>query len=485
LSVLAGSILVMETARELFARRPSPAAPASVLARAREARQVEDAAAAEVLVQAVAWARLHPAEPAESCTFVSERGEDTGITIAGPGAPTVSEFAVIEFATALGLSDAAGRHLVGQALELVHRLPRLWDRVTAGDLPPWRARRIAEETTVLSVEAAAYVDANVAPFAHRLGRAAVDRLVQEAIARFMPEYAEERRQRAADGRHFSVEHEQVSFDGTSRIHGELDLADALELDAAVSRGADTLKALGSSESLDVRRAKAVGEIARTQLALDLDTTVPARAGRGRRPRRDVTLYVHLSTDAVRGLHGVHLGRVENRGPHLVTADAVREWLGVEGTTVTVQPVLDLDDNLSSTSHELPERMTEQANLRDQTCIFPHCSRPARSILEVHGCDDEHCLPWDAGGLTSSANTAKVCRKHHRAKTHGGWTYRVIRPGTYEWVSPHGYRYLRDASGTIDLNPPAAAPPHPLDEWDDPDVFDEFDDPLEPGRRPDE
>jgi hypothetical protein len=239
-----------------------------------------------VLAQAVQWAHLHTVDDLDGAsTVLSERGEDTGITIAGEGAPWVSEFAVVEFATALGLSDYAGRALVGHALELVHRLPRLWARVSAGDLPAWRARRIAETTMVLSPEAAAYVDAQVAPFAHKIGRAATERLVEEAIARFMPDYATERRERAADARRFDVDHQQVSFQGTSTVHGELDLADALDLDAAVAAAAEQLQALGS-ESLDVRRAKGIGEIARTQLTLDLtrvpeadEGTAPGRPGR--------------------------------------------------------------------------------------------------------------------------------------------------------------------------------------------------------------
>ena len=53
------------------------------------------------------------------------------------------------------------------------------------------------------------------------------------------------------------------------MHGELDLADALDLDEAIRGIADQLKALGSTESLDVRRSVAAGELARRQLALDL------------------------------------------------------------------------------------------------------------------------------------------------------------------------------------------------------------------------
>ena len=45
-----------------------------------------------------------------------------------------------------------------------------------------------------------------------------------------------------------------SFDGTLAVHGELDLADALELEAAIQAVAAQLKDLGSTESLDVRRS---------------------------------------------------------------------------------------------------------------------------------------------------------------------------------------------------------------------------------------
>src|SRR5690606_1360027 len=132
-----------------------------------------------------------------------------------------------------------------------------------------------------------------------------------------------------------VEHEQVSFDGTSRSHGELGLADALDLEDAVAAEAEQLKALGSEGSLDVRRAKAVGEIARTQLALDFTTDGPGdevdrqaplvevraqRASTPRRiPRRNVMLYVHLSDDALTGT-GSEPAEVEHRQGRTVTAD---------------------------------------------------------------------------------------------------------------------------------------------------------------------
>ena len=51
------------------------------------------------------------------------------------------------------------------------------DRVLAGELTAYRARMIARQTLSLSAEAAAYVDAHAAPFAHKLRPSEVDRLV--------------------------------------------------------------------------------------------------------------------------------------------------------------------------------------------------------------------------------------------------------------------------------------------------------------------
>ena len=33
----------------------------------------------------------------------------------------------------------------------------------------------------------------------------------------------------------------------------------------------------------------------------------------------------------------------------------------------------------------------------------------------------------------------------------GWTYTALEPGTYLWTSPHGYQFLRDHTGTIDVS----------------------------------
>ncbi len=229
--------------------RPDLDTAAAVLTFARKRRADADRAEADVLYAAVTWAEQHPPESIDLAATWISGGGDTGLPLAGPGAPLVAEFAIAEFALAIGRSTDSGRAYLADAIELKYRLRRHWTRVQNGEVPVWRARRISQATLGLTAEAAGFVDAQVAPFAHKIGPAQLDRLVADAIARFMPDQAAQDAQNAAEGRHVSFHHDQVSFNGTTHLEGELDLADALDLDAALTRGADALKAAGSHRVL--------------------------------------------------------------------------------------------------------------------------------------------------------------------------------------------------------------------------------------------
>ncbi len=445
--------------------------PAEVLGAVRASRVAENLEAARQLRLAVEWAAMHSVDSIhEAATLWAPRlgFEEEAVAVAGPGAPLVAEFCVAEFAVAIGMPTEVGRVFLGEALELRYRLPRVWARVVAGGLAAWRARRIARETICLSAEAASFVDRQVGPVAHRIGPSQTQRLVEEAIARFMPEAAEETRRAAADGRHFTIDHDQVSFAGTSYLHGELDLADALDLDDAIRGIADQLKALGSTDSLDVRRSVAAGELARRQPALGLTTEdcdaedQPTRTPSRRKPRRSVVLYLHLHQSALEGT-GSRVGRVENTRS-LVTAEQIRAWCGHPDAQVVVKPVIDLADHVRVDQAEVPDRIAEAAVLRDGTCVFPWCTRPARRCHpDQHPCDCDHVVPHGRDGPTCSCNIAPLCRRHHRIKTHSAWTYTVLEPGTYLWSSPHGYQFLRDHEGTLDVTREQHSPAPPPDE----------------------
>ena len=184
--------------------------------------------------------------------------------------------------------------------------------------------------------------------------------------------------------------------------------------------------MGSEDSLNVRRAAAVGELARTQLALDLDVSVveegAPRPSRNHRTQRQVVLYVHLARAALEGVGTATVGAGQpaghrRPGPRLVPTAG----------KITVKPVLDLEAHDPVDSDVVPDRHAEVTAVRDRTCVFPWCTRSARR------CDTDHTIPAARGGPTCPCNLAPLCRRHHRIKTHGGWTYTTLEPGHYLWT----------------------------------------------------
>ncbi len=154
--------------------------------------------------------------------------------------------------------------------------------------------------------------------------------------------------------------------------------------------------------------------------------------------------MHLEHAAVLGAGG--LARLQETGGP-VTAAQVRQWCGNPDTQITVQPVLDLADHIHVGSYEASARLKLQTRLRDGTCVVPVLLPPRRSLrLRTSSA----ARPDD--GPTCSCNLAPCCRRHHRAKTTGGWTYLTVEPGVYLWRSPLGYQFLRDHTGTLDVTP---------------------------------
>jgi hypothetical protein len=76
-------------------------------------------------------------------------------------------------------------------------------------------------------------------------------------------------------------------------------------------------------------------------------------------------------------------------------------------------------------------------LRDRTCRFPGCNRPAEFT------DIDHRQPFTAGGRTTADNLHCLCRHHHRLKHEGNWTVHRNPDGSQTWTSPTGRQYRDD------------------------------------------
>ena len=415
----------------------------AVLDYARSQRAARDAAEIAMYEATCTWAAMHTTfDPARATVLP---GTDLQISIAGPGAPSVSEFAIIEYGTAIGLSADAAVGYVAHVIETRYRLPRLHGAVTAGRVPVWRARRIAEATLALPAEAAEWVDRHLAGVAATCSYAALARLVEEALCRFDPETAEDQRAKAAESRKLDIHLDAATrggacIEGTADVTGCLDLADALDLENAVAREARNLALAGSDQPLDVRRSQALGILARTQTTLDLTNDTPGDSGchtvaeevaqqPSRSTARQVVLNIHLTDTALAGTDpttcrmsadpfapsaGLHLARIEETRSFIGT-DQLAEWLRVPGTHVAYRTITDTPGIADAEAYEHPFRATQHRNTKPTGQVT---ADHIRRFASAPGLRPQPRRPLDLAeeittpGYTPSDRLAEQTRQRH-------------------------------------------------------------------------
>lgn len=425
--------------------------PGEVIDAVLTARKAEQAAALEQLELALVWARMHPCAKGGTPAYWGEldlHGEAT-VLLAGPGAPTVAEFAPMDLAAALDVSMDAANSLLGDALELHFRLPRLMEHVRSGVVPVWRARQIASLTIDLSWDAVTFADKLVSATPQRISQVRAERLVHEARLFFDPDRAAADEEEAQSRRGVWL-HQDRANPATTEVVMSLDSDDAHLFDQTVSRIAAELRDLGDTDSRDERRSKAVGVLADPQFALDLmsgrEGAAPTKGSR----QGHLDLFCHLTPDDLTHEAGTGsgLGAVAVERLGAVTSDLLSQWLAkhaAAGGIIRIRPILDLNRDWAVDQHDPPEAMREQVLQLHASCVFPGCRRDARA------CDLDHIEPYvpiDEGGppgQTRPDNLAPLCRRHHRAKTFSAWTYKHLGPGHYTWTSPTGHQY--DVSAT--------------------------------------
>ncbi|MDQ4085293.1 MAG: 13E12 repeat family protein [Actinomycetota bacterium] len=464
-----------------------------------------------IFVAAARFADLHSvdARPGRGGRILP--GMERPVRLGGAGTPRVWEFAAAELAARLGKSPHAGRALVADALDVRHRLPRLWARVCAGEVPVGHARHAAQQTRELSAEAAGRVDATVATYADgRLGWSRFQTLVAGKVAEADPDRAAEAERRAAEDEFAKVG--RCNDHGQKTLYVRTAAAAMIRIDATLTFYATILAALGDPDPEDRRRAKAVLILANPPQALQLlqafathrtrthDTDGDPSEGEPGEPRRPdpvaaslepfrpgdigpdsrfscgfdpttllptVTLYLHLYARTDTGEIGP-VTRWEGEGP--VTTEYVRDLLG-PAASFTIKPVIDLNAMAPVDGYEIPDRLREAVHLRTPADCYPWAANTHRNQQQLdhsipyvppdHGGPPGHAGSDGSGppGQTGLHNLGPMTGLHHRIKTHGAWTVKQPYPGIYLWRDPHGHTYLVDHTGTRKLGRT-----QPADEW---------------------
>lgn len=422
-----------------------------------------------------AWAARHAAPPTARERALGERL----VRLGGEGTPLVRDLAMAEAAIARQTGLVATERALADVLDLQYRLPRVWARVQGLACEVWLARQVARKTRQLTLEQAALVDAAVAPALGALASSRVLGLVEAKVVEADPEGFAARQEAELARRYVSVGRSDEA--GLRHVVARVEAGDAAWIDATVDRVADLLAARATATEVEQRsrdewRAEAFGWLARPAELLQLllehqtgDPTAPETSRATAFPEdlredlrtRDLTmlrpkavLYLHLHQAAIDGT-STSTGasapinavvRVEGIGPMLPRA--LPRLLAGAGRVV-VKPVLDLADRISLTAYEHPEALKERIHLVTGGDYYPWAASTSRRL------DHDHPTPYDPlgpPGQTGTHNAGPLSRRHHRIKTHHGFTSRQVGPGRYVWRTRLGAYLLVDHHGTRPITP---------------------------------
>ncbi len=386
------------------------ATTAGVLAVLRGGKADRDAADVVMVRATVDWAVLNEVGADDWYANYGQAIGDRGVPLAGAGAPLVSEFAAMEYAAALGMSTDAGKAYIGRAWSCATDFR---GSGTGWSLGSCRCGGPAGSPTRPSPCRRLVPRMWTGIWPRSRVRVRGRRSTDSSRKRWCGSTPKPRKPDAA----------RPPNGGTSTSMSTRSPTTAPSTSMA-SWTWPTLWILRTRSAPVRHSSQPVGTPSRwTCAARSRPVTWPADSSPSistptptlkpmRAPGRSVVLYAHLGQGPV--------ARCGNtRSP--ISVEQIQGWCS-DATQVIVKPVIDLAERIHVEAYEAPDRLKEQNALVAVHCVFPHCTRPAQR------CDTDHVVAYADGGSTSSENTAPLCRRHHRAKTHSLVDLHRPRPG---------------------------------------------------------
>jgi hypothetical protein len=336
-----------------------------------------------------------------------------------------------DVATALRLSPTTAQSRIDVARVLVGHLPNTISALSTGEISVAHATVIARETATairngLSEESIFRVEQSALAHAEFHTPGQVASKVKTTIAKLAPGEFEELVDRARDSRRVSCYPEA---DGMATVIAILPAEDA----QAVMKSIEAFILKRNSEdapewsvlSADMKRADALTYIASQALSTLADEVQPHR--------RPITISVAIDLPTLMGL-AENPGQLAGYGA--IPASVARR-LAADGnwqrfvSDPTTGNLLDFGRE----KYTPPQELIDYLLARDRVCRFPGCRRTGQSS------DIDHAQSWETGGETNPANLGLLCRRHHRMKTHGGWSLESNPDGSCLWKSPQGKTFF--------------------------------------------
>ncbi len=372
-----------------------------------------------ILEAAYQWAVLHSPD---ALPPGDKRGRERAKPAGAVGTPRITEHAAATFGARIQTSPYGAKRLIADAVDLQHRLPKLWAGVQAGRVRSTHARHVAEACRELSAEEAGWVDSEVVEIADgRLAWARFEAVVEGKVAAASPELARAKEEAAAKDSYVRVS--RVNKHGKATLTFHADAALVLGSNAGIAAVCDALKTQMPDATKNERRVAAIALLTNPDAHVD-STVGPVK------PK--VQIVLHCTPDS-------GIARMEGHGP--LTTEYVRHLVSHIAGQVKVQPVIDLNQGAAVDAYEIPAKLREAVHLIHPGDTFPYAANTTKNV------DLDHQVPYSEGGPTSRDNLGPLTRTHHRIKTHAGWEVRQPFPGIVIWRDPHGAHYLVDQTGT--------------------------------------
>ncbi|HEY3871119.1 MAG TPA: DUF222 domain-containing protein [Actinocrinis sp.] len=382
---------------------------------------------AELLDSLVQWereVRKHQAWIARGMAVLVERAQREDALFG-------ADCAISEIAEALNLHPSTAHSQVVQAVAVVDRHLATWEAWASGQVTAQQVARLVQTTDRLGddIVKAREIEERVLPKMPGQILQATRRALSRVLLAVDPEGAKLRQQRAAKQREVTMAAEQ---DGMATVFLNTTAEQATAVYERVDQAARAQDPQ-DGRTLAQRRADAM-------CAMILDTP-NAPAGQG--PATPAALVqVTVSLETLLALNA-NPGELERYGA--ISADTARALAMAPGSLwrwLAYDPETGALIKTSPRVYQPTAEVRRFVQARDRVCAFPGCTRPACR------CDLDHVDPFDhdcpaCGGQTDQENLVPLCRHHHRIKTVGGFTVKVIVPGrSVEWTSRHTGRTYR-------------------------------------------
>ena len=384
---------------------------------------------------------------------------------------------VSETACLLRMAERTVEHLMDEAL-WVMSAPATFEALSAGEISYRHATTLVDQMRTLPDEDHAAFEEKVLPEAKRLPVSRFKDKARRLRERLHPESILIRNKNALDERHsrweaapdgmgwlhwFGTAHDtKAAFDRINSMAGSLKkLGDPSRADtgagATAGAGADAGADAGGDGGaggggggdsvVDEEQQKRTLDHLRADItrALLLDGITPDGMGAGIRG----TVMITVPVLTLLGLDE-EPATLEGYGP--ISPEAAREIAGhaPSFTRLLTHPETGVVLSLGKTQHKNTKAMKRWLQVRDETCRFPGCSRPAVTS------DVDHTTPWAGGGRTDCDNLAHLCEPHHRLKHLSQWRVTQEPGGILLWTSPGKRSYRTDPANP--MGPPQPRPP---------------------------